>query len=135
MNSLFPLFEAVANGFHAIEERFAREASKNGEIIVEILRDEASEDETPPVRGFRVSDNGIGLDEDHWVAFLTADTPLKIKRGGKGVGRLAWLKVLKNAAIVSVFETIPKCFTTRGLGMKLSSRSSGWAECTMRGNG
>lgn len=105
MNSVFPLFEAVANGLHAIEERFGRDASKNGEIIVEILRDESSEDEIPPVRGFRVSDNGIGLDDDHWLAFLTADTPLKIKRGGKGVGRLAWLKVLKNAAILSVFDS------------------------------
>jgi hypothetical protein len=99
MNSLFPLFEAVANGFHAIEERFEREASKNGEIVVEILRDETSEDETPPVRGFRVSDNGIGLDEDHWLAFLTADTPLKIRRGGnplRPTGHVAFEEAIRD---------------------------------------
>src|SRR5262245_34345545 len=90
MNALFPLFEAVANALHAIEERFERDVSTKGEVCVEILRDETSKDENPPVRGFLITDNGIGLDEAHWLAFRTADTPMKISRGGKGVGRLAW---------------------------------------------
>lgn len=104
MNSLFPLFEAVANGLQAIEEKFERDAPTSGDIIVEILRDD-SDDENPPVRGFVVTDNGVGLDDEHWIAFRTADTPLKINRGGKGVGRLAWLKVLQNAAVLSLYET------------------------------
>lgn len=102
MNSLFPLFEAVANAFHAIEERFERDAAKKGKIVVEIIRSD-SEDESPPVLGFKVTDNGIGLDADHWLAFRTADTPMKITRGGKGVGRLAWLKVLQDVQVTSIF--------------------------------
>jgi len=104
MNSLFPLFEAVANSFHAIEERFGRDASKLGRVTVEIIRSD-SEDESPPIEGFKIADNGIGLDADHWLAFRTADTPLKLSRGGKGVGRLAWLKVFEDVTILSLFDS------------------------------
>lgn len=61
LNALFPLFEAIANALHAIEARFDREAPKQGRITVELVRSE-SEDEHPPVVGFIVEDNGIGLD-------------------------------------------------------------------------
>lgn len=104
MNAMFPLFEAVANGLQAIEKRFGREASEKGEITVELLRSE-SEDESPPIVGFVVRDNGIGLDADHWKAFRTADTPMKLTRGGKGVGRLSWLKVFEDARVLSVFDS------------------------------
>jgi hypothetical protein len=103
LNALFPLFEAIANAFHAVEARFDRDAPKLGKIQIEIVRTD-SEDENPPIAGFIVRDNGIGLNEDNWKAFRTADTDSKIKRGGKGVGRLSWLKVFNNTRIVSIFE-------------------------------
>jgi hypothetical protein len=106
MNALFPLFEAVANGLHAIEERFDRNAAEKGRLQVRVLRVE-NDDENAQIVGFTVSDNGIGLDEDHWRAFRTADTPLKLARGGKGVGRLAWLKVFQNTKVLSVFSQSP----------------------------
>ena len=88
LNALFPLFEAVANAFHAIEARWDREATKRGSITVTVLRSD-SEDENPPVIGFTVEDNGVGLTPENWKAFRTADTASKISRGGKGVGRLS----------------------------------------------
>jgi len=103
LNALFPLFEAIANAFHAIEARWDREATKSGSITVNVLRSD-SEDESPPVIGFIVEDNGIGLTPDNWKAFRTADTSSKITRGGKGVGRLSWLKVFENTKVSSGFE-------------------------------
>ena len=103
LNALFPLFEAVSNGLHAIEARFDREAAKRGKILIEVLRVD-SEDTDPPVAGFRVEDNGIGLGWDNWRSFRTADTSSKLKRGGKGVGRLSWLKVYKKVSVTSQFE-------------------------------
>lgn len=103
LNSLFPLFEAIANSFHAIEGRWDRDASAKGSIRVTVVRGE-SDDENPPVIGFIIEDNGIGLTPDNWKAFRTADTPRKLSRGGKGVGRLSWLKVFENTKIASGFD-------------------------------
>ena len=103
LNALFPMFEAVANAFHAIEARWGREATKRGSITVTVLRSD-SEDDSPPVIGFSVEDNGIGLTPENWKAFRTADTASKISRGGKGVGRLSWLKVFENTKVLSGFE-------------------------------
>lgn len=102
MNALFPLFEAVSNGLHAIELRWGSEASRKGRLSVEILRQD-SEDDPAPALGFVVKDNGVGLNSDNWQAFRTADTPAKLTRNGKGVGRLSWLKVLGEAKIASSF--------------------------------
>jgi hypothetical protein len=103
LNALFPLFEAVANSLHAIEARWDRDASKNGSIVVTVIRSE-SDDEYPPVTGFIIEDNGIGLTPENWKAFRTADTARKISRGGKGVGRLSWLKVFENTKVASGFD-------------------------------
>ena len=103
MNALFPLFEAVSNSLHAIELRWGAEASSKGRLSVEILRLE-SDDDPAPVRGFVVTDNGVGLNAENWTAFRTADSPAKLTRNGKGVGRLSWLKVLDEASIVSSFS-------------------------------
>lgn len=45
LNALFPLFEAIANAFHAIEARWDREAAAKGVITVTILRS-SSDDKT-----------------------------------------------------------------------------------------
>ncbi len=104
LNALFPVFEAIANSLHAIEERFGREAASKGQIEVTIHRDSDSKDENPPVRGFTVKDNGAGLNAANWRAFRTADTPSKIQKNGKGVGRLSWLKVFSKTQVFSAYE-------------------------------
>jgi hypothetical protein len=37
-NALFPLFEAVMNSTHAIEERFGRDQVSKGEIDIQVIR-------------------------------------------------------------------------------------------------
>lgn len=100
-NSLFPLFEAVMNSIHAIEERFGKDNLANGFVTIEIHRNEHDE----PV-GFTVSDNGIGFTPANLASFRRMDSREKEQIGGKGVGRLVWLKVLDCVKIKSVCNDV-----------------------------
>src|SRR5206468_1683826 len=54
--------------------------------------------------GFVIQDNGIGFTDKHFRSFKTSDTTYKAKTGGKGVGRLLWLKAFTKAEIESTFK-------------------------------
>lgn len=104
---LLPLMEAIVNSLHAIEEA----DEKSGRVDIFIERDTTQsvlpgqEKAVPqPVTGFRIQDNGIGFNDDNYKSFNTSDTTYKKGRGGKGVGRLMWLKAFDKAEIDSVFE-------------------------------
>ncbi|MBN1507199.1 MAG: ATP-binding protein [Sedimentisphaerales bacterium] len=104
--ALHPLFEAIVNSIDAIEERGAQD----GRIDVHIERDQQQKvmedvvrEEEKPIVGFKVVDNGVGFDEKNFNAFETSDTTYKRSKGGKGVGRLLWLKTFKKVQIRSVF--------------------------------
>src|SRR5690349_16172329 len=84
--ALQPLFEAVSNAMHAIEDRYDDKAIREGRIDITI-----SNLKTPSSIEIVISDNGIGINDDRFKAFATADTDFKLQKGGKGVGRLLWL--------------------------------------------
>jgi hypothetical protein len=101
---LLPLFEAIINGIHAIEDA----AIPNGQITIKISRDQRQENlalddgrATNPILGFVVEDNGIGFTEAHYDSFQTSDSTLKIDRGAKGIGRFYWLKAFGRVEINS----------------------------------
>lgn len=97
-NALLPLFEAVMNSIHAIEDRFGKDHISSGHVDIEIIR---ADDETV---GFRVRDNGIGFTPANIDSFERMDSQSKAAIGGKGVGRLVWLKVLDEAQVVSTYH-------------------------------
>lgn len=103
---LLPLFEAIMNSLHAIEEA----QGTDGRIEIRVERDRSQKtllDVDPssfPVSGFVVIDNGVGFTDHHFRSFCKSDTTEKFKRGGKGVGRFLWLKAFKKAEIKSVFR-------------------------------
>ena len=102
-NALLPLHEAISNALHAIHDRFGdSDLATKGRIDIEIIRSEAISGDDPVV-GFRVTDNGIGLNASNYKSFCTPFSQHKLKRGGKGVGRLGWLKVFNNINIQSRF--------------------------------
>ena len=68
-NTLFPLFEAIMNSIHAIEERFGRDNVSSGVIRIYVARDENAE-----CLGFRVSANGIGFNEQNLESFMKMDS-------------------------------------------------------------
>ncbi|MEO0395987.1 MAG: ATP-binding protein, partial [Cyanobacteria bacterium P01_A01_bin.137] len=94
--ALFPLFEAVVNSIHAIEEA-CREDGLIEIYIDRITQTNLLEDSggLEPIEKFTIIDNGIGFNDEHFKAFLTSDTDYKLSRGGKGIGRFAWLKAFE----------------------------------------
>ena len=102
---LLPLFEAIANSMHAIEE--AR--LSHGEITIDIVRARGARvtqdaHPTEPITGFIVEDNGIGFTAPNYASFHEAYSPKKKRKGGKGIGRLLWLKAFKKAEIESTYK-------------------------------
>ncbi len=101
--ALLPMFEAVSNGLHAIDDRYGDKAKENGRLDIEVLRDDPAT-ESSSVVGFVITDNGVGLNEDNFASFLRPDSQHKIERGGKGVGRLGWLKVFSGIRVDSTYD-------------------------------
>jgi hypothetical protein len=99
-NTLIPVFEALMNSIHSVQERFGDEWMKKSVISLSI---ETADDDDNPV-SFIVTDNGVGLNEANFESFRTYDSRLKSKKGGKGVGRLTWLKVFERISILSRFQ-------------------------------
>ncbi len=98
-DALQPLFEAVSNAIHATQARFPEEVSTKGRVVVTVSTNRKKENVWASVE-----DNGRGLDDENWDAFITTDTDHKIEIGGKGVGRLLWLDCFEQISITSVFS-------------------------------
>jgi hypothetical protein len=105
-NTLLPLFEAIVNSIHAIEED---SATKPGIIKINLIRSSQSiinlgdTNSLPAFRDFIISDNGIGFTERNFESFNFAHSTYKEKRGGKGIGRFVWLRAFQKAEIESHF--------------------------------
>lgn len=98
-NTLIPVFEAIMNSIHSVQERFGDEWAKKGTIGLTV---ESDEDGNP--HSFSIRDNGVGLNEANFKSFRTYDSRHKARKGGKGVGRLTWLKVFEKVSVSSRFE-------------------------------
>ena len=113
-SGMLPLFEAVANSIHSIED--ANLSDEEGYINVQIVRDnqmsiDLSDGRKSPgpkakgdILGIKITDNGIGFNDENMESFLTLDSEHKIDRGGRGVGRLLWLKAYDKISIQSFYE-------------------------------
>jgi hypothetical protein len=101
-NTLLPLMEAISNSIHSITDLYGNDAASKGKIIIRVIRQDS--DPEAQVIGFDIEDNGIGFTDDNYRSFQTPDSRHKEKRGGKGVGRLAWLKVFEGISIDSTYN-------------------------------
>ncbi len=107
-HGLMPVFEAVVNSIHSIEEKGNNES---GKIVLRINRGTQSNldldiKSLPPIIGFTITDNGCGFDEANLKSFKTLDSDHKIDKGCRGVGRLMWLKVFDLVEIESHFSEV-----------------------------
>ena len=103
--ALLPLFEAIVNSIHAIEDRNI----DNGYINVNIIRESnqsglIDNGDFAKIDGFSVIDNGVGFDSNNLRSFSTSDSLYKKKRGSKGIGRLLWLKAFTDVFIESIYQ-------------------------------
>lgn len=104
---LHPVFEAITNSIHAIQDVGA----KKGKIDVIIHRDksqgeifDSSNKAQKKIIGFTIRDNGIGFTDENLKSFNTIYSMRKKQIGGKGVGRLLYLQVFDEVEIESVYK-------------------------------
>lgn len=94
-----PLFEAISNAIHSVQDRFGETVSANGKIHITV-----STNRNKDQVWSTVEDNGLGLDEANWDAFTETDTGNKMSIGGKGVGRLLWLDCFQKISVASTYK-------------------------------
>ncbi|MGB5982986.1 MAG: hypothetical protein WBG46_12655 [Nonlabens sp.] len=109
--ALLPLFEALVNSIHAIEEL---QSDSPGLIEVEVERlqqgnlgTESNDDQLErksPIIAFKVIDNGIGFNPANWESFNFAHSSYKYNKGGKGIGRITWLRAFGSVHIDSIYR-------------------------------
>ncbi|QLX96702.1 MULTISPECIES: ATP-binding protein [Enterobacteriaceae] len=104
-HGLMPVFEAVVNSIHSIEET---NNTTDGKVILRINRTtqgslDLDAKSQSPIIGFTIIDNGCGFDEANFKSFETLDSDHKIDKGCRGVGRLMWLKVFGLVEVESHF--------------------------------
>jgi hypothetical protein len=100
-----PIVEAIVNSIQAIK---AKEEA-NGLVTVILKRNRQLElDGTQSVdrkiEEIQVRDNGIGFNDINRESFDTLYSDLKISEGGKGFGRLTYLKYFDHVWIDSVYQ-------------------------------
>jgi hypothetical protein len=98
---LFCLYEAISNSLYCCLER------EQIRIAVRLYREyranELTKNEDNFIRSFSITDNGVGFTSDNYAKFT--ETIFKTNHaGGKGRGRLAFLKAFEEVKIESVFE-------------------------------
>lgn len=86
------------NSIHAIEERFGRDGLSKGHIEITVIRNEDDN-----CSGFSIRDNGVGFTPLNLESFVKMDSQKKAEIGGKGVGRLLWLKVAEEVKVYSQY--------------------------------
>ena len=117
-DALQPLFEAISNAIHSTQERYGDQLSGKGRIDVDVQLPKGSSALT-----VNVSDNGVGLNEKHFDAFITTDTDNKIAIGGKGVGRLLWLDCFESIKIQSYYQSVGGGIRLRRFRFRLSNEN------------
>ena len=105
-NTLLPLYEAIANSIHSIEDD---SATKPGLIEVDIIRSNEPELNLPGMKkpqiiDFNITDNGIGFNDENFESFNLAHSTYKFHKGGKGLGRFIWLRAFHFAEIESIYK-------------------------------
>lgn len=90
------------NAFQSIQDAKPKDG---GRITIEIEReqDRLDLDDLPAISGFKVTDNGIGFNDENFDSFNTAFSEFKVSRGGKGLGRFIWLVAFDRVEIDSAF--------------------------------
>lgn len=107
-SALFPIFEAIVNSIHAIDERVEFDdeyALDDSKITISFVRSSQGtlDGSKSEIIGFQIEDNGIGFNTKNYDSFLTLDSEYKIAKGCKGIGRLIWLKAFSTVKVESHF--------------------------------
>ncbi|MDR2756350.1 MAG: ATP-binding protein [Planctomycetaceae bacterium] len=104
---LFCLLEAISNALYCSIE------NSNIQITVKITRQYAAneiiKDENNYIQSLKIEDNGTGFTDDNFRNF-TRQIYKTNHTGGKGLGRVAFLKIFNDVKIESIFKEESKTF-------------------------
>ncbi len=105
-HALLPVYEAVVNSIQSIEDSCS--AISGTRIKVDILREPQGVVKNigaslSKITGFQITDTGVGFTEENYKSFNTLDSDRKAEKGGKGIGRLMWLKAFDRASVESQY--------------------------------
>ena len=110
---LMPLYEAIVNSIHSLDETPPSEAPPSIQIHIkrhettgelDLMKSKRGPEKKADIDDITITDNGAGFTDENWESFCTLDSRLKISKGCRGVGRLLWLKAFRNVRIESVFD-------------------------------
>ena len=97
---LIPVQEAIVNSIQA----------NATDIKIEIIREDLTQQKISSlksiskIKAFQIIDNGIGLNNENFSSFEELDSEYKLEIGGKGIGRISYLKVFDNVRVESIYE-------------------------------
>ena len=101
----------ISNSIHAINEAKKVFLTQEGKIDIHVIRDgnvaafkELEDVNSYQIKSFKITDNGIGLNDENLNYFVETDTDHKLEIGGKGVGRFVCLKAFNKLFIESTFS-------------------------------
>ncbi len=114
-HALLPLFEAVVNSIHSIDDRIEKQKDitiEDARIRIVINRSSQTtiDGSKPELTGFTIEDNGIGFNSENYNSFQTLDSDHKMDRGCRGIGRLLWLKAYRHVIVNSSYKDCNKHF-------------------------
>ena len=110
---LMPVYEAVINSIQAIEDRSQSEQNPLHDYYIRLEIERSEQLDLEPKRGprpegeivrFRVTDNGVGFNDENWESFRTLDSLHKVDKGCRGIGRLMWLKAFDKVLVDSTYD-------------------------------
>lgn len=100
-----PIVEAIVNSIQAIKSK----NEENGLVTVILKRNgqlelDGTQSIDRKIEEIQIGDNGIGFNEINRESFDTLYSDLKINEGGKGFGRLTYLKYFDHVWVNSVYR-------------------------------
>lgn len=100
-----PIVEAIVNSIQAIKSK----GGANGLVTVILKRNgqlelDGAQSGDRRIEEIQVRDNGIGFNEVNQESFDTLYSDLKINEGGKGFGRLTYLKYFDHVWVNSIYQ-------------------------------
>ncbi|MDR1963679.1 MAG: ATP-binding protein [Planctomycetaceae bacterium] len=104
---LFCLFEALSNALYCSIDNSHIQITVN--LTRQYAANEINKDEDNFIQSFKIEDNGIGFTDENFKQF-TQQMYKTNHAGGKGLGRVAFLKVFDDVKIESVFCEGEKIF-------------------------
>ena len=95
------IVEAITNSIEAIEQK---DDSSGGEVHIHIDRDNTLlEKDSAKINKVTISDNGVGFIDTNRTSFNTLYSQQKSKSGGKGLGRMFFIKFFKDVSVESTY--------------------------------